>query len=114
LTEHNLSDSERLLLSNRYAILEKLDSHNADHYAKLRKILQDGYTILYGEVFRDLSGPISSEECHYVFDVLDMYRTLPTSYEHLSDKSGVDVDDLRFRGFDGNNESNELSLAKHL
>ena len=42
---------ERLQLANQFAILEKLYHPNGEHFAKNRKILEDGYTLLYEQVF---------------------------------------------------------------
>jgi uncharacterized protein YfbU (UPF0304 family) len=114
LKQFNLTEAERLQLANQYAILEKLDQENAEDYSKLRKIVEEGYTILYGKVFHNLNEPVSMEESQYVFDVLHMYKALQQSYEALPDKSGIDSKDIRFRGFDGNNEPRQLSLAQYM
>ena len=54
------------------------------------------------------------EECKYVYDVLDLYHTLIQSYDALTDKQGLTPEDVRFRGFDGNNESKRWAFAEHL
>jgi uncharacterized protein YfbU (UPF0304 family) len=54
------------------------------------------------------------EECKYVYDVLDLHRILIQSYEALTDKKGLTPDDVRFRGFDGNNETKRWAFAEHL
>jgi uncharacterized protein YfbU (UPF0304 family) len=114
VTEHHLTEVERLQLVNQYDILAKLYPERADYYAKHRKIVEEGFTILYEELFSSVSDAVSMEECRYVFDVLDMYRALHNSYRDLADKGGIDPADLQFEGFDGNNESKQLSLAEFL
>lgn len=46
----------------------------------------------------------------FVWDVLDMYRSLFDSYNKLplEQKNDIDEDDIRFEGFDGNNEAEYL------
>jgi uncharacterized protein YfbU (UPF0304 family) len=68
-----LTRVERTLLRNQYAILEKLDPENADRYARLRQVVERGYTIFYSEALVD-EGELSAEDCRYVMDVLDMFR----------------------------------------
>ncbi len=109
-----LSDAERLILSNQYQILEKVDPDNAKDYAQSRRTVEEGFAAFYGDLFLAIDDELSPSECRYVFDVLDMYRMLNRSYDQLPDKSGIDADDLKFPGFDGNNETRLLSLAEYL
>jgi uncharacterized protein YfbU (UPF0304 family) len=109
-----LSKVERLMLANQLRILEKLDSENADAYKKDRDIIVHGYTIEYEDVFTDIYDEMSVEECRYVYDVLDLYRVLISSYDKLKDKQGLTLDDVKFLGFDGNNESKRWAFAEHL
>jgi len=113
-TVTTLSKVERLMLANQLRILEKLDSENADEYRKDRDIIVHGYTIQYEDVFTEIYDEMSVEECRYVYDVLDLYRVLIRSYEELKDKEGLTLDDVKFEGFDGNNESKRWAFAKHL
>ena len=57
---------------------------------------------------------MSVEECRYVYDVLDLYRVLIRSYGELKDKEGLTPDDVKFAGFDGNNETKRWAFARHL
>ena len=45
---------------------------------------------------------------------LDLYHTLIQSYDALTDKQGLTPEDVRFRGFDGNNESKRWAFTEHL
>jgi hypothetical protein len=109
-----LSPVERLQLINQFRILEKLYPDEAEHYAESREIIARGYTIQYEEVFGEVFDEMDIEDCKYVYDVLDLYRVLIGSYMALNDKKGLTPEDVRFRGFDGNNESKRYALAEHL
>jgi uncharacterized protein len=111
----SLSRVERLQLVNQFEILEKLDPDHARFYAEKREILERGYTVLYEQVFQGIfSEEMSMNECNYVFDVLDMHRDLINGYEGLEDKAGLTPEDVAFRGFDGNNESQRYGFVLHL
>jgi uncharacterized protein YfbU (UPF0304 family) len=115
MIEHKtLSPVERLQLINQFRILEKLYPENAEDYAESRSIIAHGYTIQYEDVFTEVFEEMDVEECKYVYDVLDLHRVLIQSYDELTDKKGLTPDDVRFRGFDGNNESKRWAFAEHL
>ena len=109
-----LTPAERLQLINQFRILEKLYPEDAEHYAESRGIIAHGYTIQYEEVFNEVYEEMDIEECQYVFDVLDLYRTLTRSFDALTDKKGLTSENVRFQGFDGNNESRRHAFAEHL
>jgi uncharacterized protein YfbU (UPF0304 family) len=56
---------------------------------------------------------MSEAECREVLDILDMYRAITYSYAKVDDQSGIDNNWLRFRGFDGNNESSQFSYVQY-
>jgi uncharacterized protein YfbU (UPF0304 family) len=108
-----LSKLERLNLINQFLILEKLYPEEADYYAKHRKAVQEGYKLHYRWIFEHLYEEMSEEECQEVLDILEMHRAFAWSYMDATGKKEVDDDRLRFRGFDGNNESSQLSYASY-
>jgi len=65
-------------------------------------------------VFQSIFDELDAQECRYVFDVLNMYRMLRNGYDELKDKSGIAEADIRFRGFDGNNETKRYAFAEFL
>jgi uncharacterized protein YfbU (UPF0304 family) len=71
-----LTQVERLQLANQFEILEKLYPELAEMYAARRDIVQHGYSIQYSDVFTDIFTEMPYEECEYVYNVLDMHRTL--------------------------------------
>jgi uncharacterized protein YfbU (UPF0304 family) len=109
-----LTQLERLQLVNQYAILEKLDPENADHWAECKQILREGYTLLYHKIFDPIWDELSREDCKYVMDVLDMYHALKLSFERLQEKEGIKVNEVKFPGFSGNEESHLLCFARKL
>ena len=109
-----LSKVERYMIANQLRILEKLDPQNAEDYERDRDIIARGYAIEYEEVFSEIYNEMPVDEGRYVYDVLDLYRVLIRSYESLKDKEGLTIDDVKFQGFDGNNETKRYSFTKHL
>ena len=110
----SLTPFERLSLMNQLTILKKLDTDNAEDYANHIEILHSGYSVLYGEVFQAVFEEMPLDECKYVFDVLDMFRNLINSFNGLKDKQGLTAEDVRFQGFDGNNETKRWAFAEYL
>lgn len=110
----SLTPFERLSLMNQFAILKQLVPENAEDYENQIQILHNGYSVLYGEVFQYVYEEMPLDECEYVFDVLDMHRDLINSFEALKDKQGITADDVRFRGFDANNETKRWAFAEYL
>lgn len=100
---------ERWLLSNQFAILEKLYPEDAPIYSNSREIIERGYEGLYEQITEYLftgHSMMSEEDCDEVFDILRMYEQLQSSYDRLDDKSGLSTAWIAFPGFDGNNEAN--------
>jgi len=105
----DLSESERLILSNQYRILEHLYPEEAGTFAEHRKIVEDGYTLNYEEISRHIFDGLSMEECREVLDILSMHSVLHFSYQGLDDKEGITI---RFSGFDGNSETKQMSYTR--
>jgi hypothetical protein len=109
-----LTGTERLLLSNQFRILAKVEPAEAGHYMENVKILENGYTREYSLLIDDFSEEMSANACELVDDILDMHRALKDAYEELQDKSGIRAADIKFHGFDGNNEIEYLRYASFL
>ena len=109
-----LTEMERLQLANQYAILEKLDPHDAKHWAECKEIVQRGYTLSYGKMFDPIWDELSYDDCRYVFDVLAMHDALQRSFERLADKAGLSESDVAFHGFSGNEETHLLAFAQYI
>jgi uncharacterized protein len=92
--------------------MEKLDPDDTDSFSLKRKILEEGFVENYGEIFNWLSEEVSEELTKEVWDILQMYRSLNFSYHNLENNEAVNKDELKFRGFDGNDETNYMVYAK--
>lgn len=109
----NLNEQERLILYNQYEILKQIstDENDKDYYERNQEILSKGYEHDYDSLFHfeDTPKEISCE----VIDILQMFRTLLSSYNNLSneDKVEISIDDCIFDGFDGNEETVHYAYA---
>lgn len=108
-----LEKLERLILVNQFRILEKLYPDEADYYSKHRKAIEEGYVLHYAWAFEHLDDELSVEESDEVLEVLDMYRAITSSYEKIKDKHTIDSPLLKFKGFDGNNESKLMGYTQY-
>ncbi len=109
----NFTRVERMILANQCRILEKLYPDEADGYAEMREVLENGYELHYRWIAEHVyEEALSEEQCKEVLDILEMYEALKLSYDKLVDKSGIDQHGIRFLGFYGNNEPSQLSYAQ--
>lgn len=123
-----LDKKERLFLSNQLEILKNqqiimskingLDGASLDvsYYDNQIKALREGYELHYGDPFEDIYDGLPYDECRFVLDVLEMYRGITYSYNALLKKNASSVvkhDDVVFRGFDLNTETEHFSYAKY-
>jgi uncharacterized protein YfbU (UPF0304 family) len=107
-----LTRVERLMLANQFLILEKLYPEHAGHYEEACQAVERGFEGHYWLVFQGISeDTLSEEQCREVLDVMTMFSCLKASYDDLQDKTGIKPEDVRFDGFDGNNEGEMLSFA---
>ena len=106
-----LTKKDRLFLINQLLILEKLYPEEQSYYAEHRKALQEGYKLHYSWLFSNLDDEMSEEECREVLDILEMYRAITFSYKKLKDKQGVTEEEIKFKGFDGNEETKQFSYV---
>lgn len=108
----DLTDKERLFLSNQYEILGILK--NEDHYLLLAEQLREGHKFLYQQSFNSLYENLPDENAELVLNILQVYEALKDSYNTLSDKSGITIQDVSFPGFDGNNEPELIGFVDAL
>ncbi|MEN8975135.1 YfbU family protein [Acinetobacter baumannii] len=107
-----LTDKERLILANQYEILGLLKKE--DYYLDLAEQLRDGHKWLYRQSFGTLSENLPDEDAELVLNILEVHKALKISYDALTDKSGISIQDISFAGFDGNNESELIDFADAL
>ena len=108
-----LDQFQRTLLANQHRILAKLSKGEdaKDHELQI-DVLENGYESEYQLVD---AAVLDQSQCAYVADVLQMFRALKASYNELKDKAGINQDDLRFLGFDGNDpvECQMMGYVQH-
>lgn len=108
-----LSKTERLQLVNQYRILQAMhadDDYLSKQYKRLEEIFERGYIDLYHEAFNDLWDELPPDVTEEVLQILDMHRAMLWSLGQ--NPSPKDVERVKFQGFDGNNESEQLGFAK--
>ncbi|MGW8114052.1 YfbU family protein [Caproicibacterium sp. NSD3] len=115
-----LSKAERLMLYNQYEILKKLEDCKIHSHTELydicQEILVNGYKQQYQTIFDGFSEPISDDIASLVQKTLQIYQMLLMSYNQLKpeEKEQLDTEDIKFEGFDGNEEIEYYSYAKFL
>ena len=111
-----LTKKDRLLLFNQLEILKHLNPDEVDRYEVEQKIIANGYKYHYDELVEGFDDDRDVSISEYVFDVLQMYRSLNNSYVALNpeEQSQIDIKSLKFRGFDGNEEGAYYSYASFL
>lgn len=122
-----LTNPEKLTLIMLSEIYEKLgsgDSYEIDPNFVKSAIYSDNTWALdwrYGGVFYEKTDP-NPPEVTEVVDILDMWDFIEMSYEELSADEKKELaakaepfgKHVKFRGFDGNNETEYLSIADFL
>lgn len=106
-----LSQAERTILLNQCRILELLDPGEATYYKRFQKIIRLGLEAHYPDLV-SLDEPFAVEHSDYVTNVLHMFAMLRHSYADLADKSDIPEGQIKFLGFDGNNEGEFLEYAE--
>ena len=108
-----LEIKDRLTLSYQLKILEKLYPEEKEYYANHRKAIEDGYELHYDWITEHLSEGLTSEQCTFVLDVLDMYATFHFSFKKLIDPAKLTESAVTFPGFDGNHETMYMAYTKY-
>lgn len=107
-----IEEKDRLILVNQYKILASLNKDDEKHYQEKIEILENGYEKLYQSLFVNFSEKtLSIDECSFVMNVLEMYGTgITLSFNNLKNKT-LTSDDIRFPGFNTNEEFKYYSFA---
>ena len=112
-----LTKTERWILFNQFQILEKLggtDYSPVETCKRTAEALSCGYELDYAYLsphIYDGDDVLPADECREVLEILGMYDALQFSHQQLGSKSLVSEHDVKFPGFDGNNEGSQLSYA---
>lgn len=94
-----MTNAQRLILSNQYKMMTMLDPDNAERYRRLQTIIERGYGLQMRELDREF-GQLTEETCRTIIDIMEMYHALHVSWTNLKDASGIDERRVTFLGFD--------------
>lgn len=109
-----LTIKERFQLSNQFKILEKLYPEDKEYYARHREAIETGFELHYSWIFEHInSDTLSTEECQFVLDVLDMYSSFCHSFKEMETPTDLTADKIKFPGFDGNNETMYMAYTRY-
>ncbi|EKO3588992.1 YfbU family protein [Vibrio metschnikovii] len=110
-----MTNAQRLILSNQYVLMSQLDPANAEQYKRLQTIIERGYELQMTELNKEF-GAISETQCREVIDVMEMYHAMQESYKMLDSKLSSDVDTrrLNFLGYDSASEAQLVNYVRFL
>ncbi|EKO3773687.1 YfbU family protein [Vibrio metschnikovii] len=110
-----MTNAQRLILSNQYVLMSQLDPANAEQYKRLQTIIERGYELQMTELNKEF-GAISEAQCREVIDVMEMYHAMQESYKMLDSKLSSDVDTrrLNFLGYDSASEAQLVNYVRFL
>ncbi|EKT55623.1 YfbU family protein [Providencia sneebia] len=108
-----MTNAQRLILSNQYKMMTMLDPENGDRYRRLQTIIERGFGLQLRELDRDF-GELSEGTCRTIIDIMEMYHALQVSYENMADKQGIDARRVQFLGFDAATEARYLSYVRFM
>lgn len=116
MNEIKLSVKERLQLSFQLKILEGLYPDEATDYRNQRIAIENGYTYNYQDMFSIIQEEMPENKCREVLKVLNMYRGIIFSYNKLENNNSIKKikkEQIRFPGFDGQDEAAQLLYAEY-
>ena len=70
-----MTNAQRLILSNQYKMMTMLDPANAERYRRLQTIIERGYGLQMRELDREF-GELKEETCRTIIDIMEMFPGL--------------------------------------
>lgn len=106
-----LTKVQRLIIANQLRILH----HLQDDYGSLRiaEALENGYELHFDDAMQHISDVFTKDQCRFVLDVLDMHRMMRFAVEENDEELGNLRDRIKFRGFDGNHETDYMAYTNY-
>ncbi|EGA71878.1 hypothetical protein VISI1226_19167 [Vibrio sinaloensis DSM 21326] len=110
-----MTNAQRLILSNQYFLMSQLNPENAAKYQRLQTIVERGYELQMSELNKDF-GCLNEAECREIIDIMEMYHAMQESNKMLSEEERKDVDQRRltFLGFDIATEAQLVNYIRFL
>jgi uncharacterized protein len=119
IRDHSLSEVNRWMLYNQFETLRLLHKlvdqpGNAEDYEKQQEIISMGYEWNYDRISEHIMPAMEYGDGEEVITILDMYRAIHNACVQDVDRADIDSVYLRFRGFDGNYETDYYSFARFI
>lgn len=108
-----MTNAQRLILSNQYKMMTMLDPTNAERYRRLQTIIERGYGLQMRELDREF-GELTEETCRTIIDIMEMYHALHVSWTNLKDTQAIDERRVTFLGFDAATEARYLGYVRFM
>ena len=106
-----LTDAERLILSNQYRIMARVDASEREYWEQLSEQLRDGHAYFYESHLKMTMRPnLEEADTIFVLRILGIYSDMADSYQALEEKGDIKEHDVRFPGFDGNDSYEAVLL----
>ena len=111
----DMTNAQRLILSNQYYLMSQMDPANAEKYQRQQLIVERGYELQIRELDKDF-GCITEAECREIIDFMEMYHAMQESYNMLVPEcqAKVDARRLQFLGFDIATEAQQVNYVRFL
>lgn len=108
-----MTNAQRLILSNQYKMMTMLDPDNAERYRRQQTIVERGYGLQMRELDREF-GELSEETCRTVINIMELHHAMQVSWTNLKDRSALDERRLAFLGFDAATEARYLGYVRFM
>jgi len=110
-----MTNAQRLILSNQYLLMAKLDPDNSLKYQRLQTIVESGYELQMKELNKEF-GCLIEEECREIINIMEMHHAMQESHKMLNDDEAEKVDQrrLQFLGFDCASEAQQVNYVRFL
>ncbi|MDO6704595.1 YfbU family protein [Photobacterium sp. 1_MG-2023] len=107
-----MTNAQRLILSNQYRLMAQLEPDHAAKYQRLQTIVERGYGLQLRELDKDF-GALSEAECKEIINVMEMHHAMQESQKQLNNHE-IDSRRLLFLGFDAQSEPQQMHYVRFL
>lgn len=110
-----MTNAQRLILSNQYYLMSQMDPENSAKYQRLQTVVERGYELQMRELNKEF-GCLTEAECREVIDIMEMYHAMQESNKMLAEQERAEVDQrrLQFLGFDIASEAQIVHYVRFL
>lgn len=110
-----MTNAQRLILSNQYTLMSQLDPENSKKYKRLQTIVERGYELNMRELNKEF-GCLKEDACREIIDIMEMHHAMQESYKILDANAQAEVEPrrLQFLGFDLAKEAQLVNYVRFL